>query len=103
MPKFAAPLPAPTPTNTATPPSNGVPVPPKRAQNGFIRVQGARVHNLKNVSVDIPRGKLVVVTLNYRLNLFGFLSHPALNNGGGNFGLMDMQAALRWVQRNAAA
>ena len=28
----------------------------------FIRVQGARVHNLKNVDVDIPRGKLVVIT-----------------------------------------
>lgn len=47
-------------------------------------------------------GKLVVVTINYRLNLFGFLSHPALNNGSGNFGLMDMQASLRWVQRNIA-
>ena len=33
-----------------------------KSPHGFIRVQGARVHNLKNVSVDIPRGKLVVVT-----------------------------------------
>jgi para-nitrobenzyl esterase len=51
-------------------------------------------------------GKLVVVTINYRLNLFGFLSHPALDKEGhpsGNYGIMDMQAALRWVQRNAAA
>ncbi len=47
-------------------------------------------------------GKLVVVTLNYRLNLFGFLAHPALNNASGNFGIMDMQAGLRWVQRNIA-
>ena len=32
------------------------------AVHGAIRVQGARVHNLKNISVDIPRGKLVVIT-----------------------------------------
>jgi excinuclease ABC subunit A len=28
----------------------------------FIRVRGAREHNLKDVSVDIPRGELVVIT-----------------------------------------
>jgi para-nitrobenzyl esterase len=46
----------------------------------------------------------VVVTVNYRLGAFGFLAHPALAEypGGpsGNYGLMDQQAALRWVQRN---
>jgi para-nitrobenzyl esterase len=54
----------------------------------------------------VTQGKLVVVTLNYRLNLFGFLAHPALEAEGhafGNYGLMDMQAALKWVQRNIAA
>jgi len=48
----------------------------------------------------------VVVTLNYRLGLFGYLSHPALNSEGhlwGNYGIMDIQQALRWVQRNIAA
>lgn len=52
------------------------------------------------------QGKLVVVTINYRLNLFGFLSHPALDAQGkpfGNYGLMDMQAALKWVRANIAA
>ncbi len=46
----------------------------------------------------------VVVTINYRLGALGFLAHPALAGrpGGpsGNYGLMDQQAALRWVQRN---
>jgi para-nitrobenzyl esterase len=46
----------------------------------------------------------VVVTINYRLGALGFLSHPALaaQPGGpsGNHGLMDQQAALRWVRHN---
>ncbi len=46
----------------------------------------------------------IVVTINYRLGALGFLAHPALvgRKGGpsGNYGLMDQQAALRWVQRN---
>jgi para-nitrobenzyl esterase len=48
----------------------------------------------------------VVVTINYRLGALGFLAHPALasRRGGaaGNYGLMDQQAALRWVHRNIA-
>ena len=54
----------------------------------------------------VTRGNLVVVTFNYRLNLFGFLAHPALDTKdqpSGNFGIMDMQAVLAWVKRNAAA
>jgi excinuclease ABC subunit A len=31
-------------------------------QNDMIRIKGARVHNLKNIDVNIPRGKLIVVT-----------------------------------------
>jgi para-nitrobenzyl esterase len=52
------------------------------------------------------QGKLVVVTLNYRLNLFGFMAHPDIDKEGhasGNYGIMDMQMGLQWVQRNIAA
>jgi para-nitrobenzyl esterase len=52
------------------------------------------------------RGGVVVVTVNYRLGVFGFLAHPALDGPrltSGQFGLEDQRAALRWVRRNAAA
>lgn len=44
----------------------------------------------------------VVVTVNYRLGAFGFLSAPGLR-APANLGLLDQQAALKWVKRNAAA
>ena len=52
---------------------------------------------------------VVVVTVNYRLNVFGFFAHAALAGEdpqrpyAGNQGLLDQQAALRWVQANIAA
>ncbi len=50
---------------------------------------------------------VIVVTINYRLGALGFLAHPALADhpGGptGDYGLMDQQAALRWVQANIRA
>ncbi|MEU8036114.1 carboxylesterase family protein [Streptosporangium sp. NPDC049078] len=48
------------------------------------------------------RGDVVVVTVNYRLGIFGFFGYPGLENSGA-FGIEDQQAALRWVRRNAAA
>jgi para-nitrobenzyl esterase len=51
-------------------------------------------------------GDVIVVTINYRVNVFGFLAHPALDAEGHaavNYGLMDQQAALGWVQRNIRA
>lgn len=59
-----------------------------------------------DVSSLVAQG-VVVVTLNYRLGALGFMAHPALSaeQGGisGNYGLMDQQAALRWVRNNIAA
>lgn len=51
---------------------------------------------------------VLLVTLNYRLSVFGFLNHPALAASHpdmpvGNYGLLDVVAGLEWVQRNIAA
>ena len=51
---------------------------------------------------------IVVITCNYRLNIFGFFSHPELSKespykASGNYGLLDQVAALKWVQKNIAA
>src|ERR1700758_3182403 len=51
---------------------------------------------------------VVVVTINYRLDVFGFLAHPELTkesgtNSSGNYGLLDQIAALKWVQNNIRA
>src|SRR6266498_2645929 len=51
---------------------------------------------------------IVLVTVNYRLGIFGFFAHPELtresvHKAAGNYGLMDQIAALRWVRQNIAA
>ena len=51
---------------------------------------------------------VIVVSMNYRLGVFGFLVHPELakesgHNSAGNYGLLDQLAALAWVHDNIAA
>lgn len=56
----------------------------------------------------LVKNGVVLVTVNYRLNAFGYLSHPALTaesatGVSGNYGLQDLIAALGWVQENIRA
>ncbi|MEV2214162.1 carboxylesterase family protein [Streptomyces sp. NPDC050997] len=65
---------------------------------------GQEIHNGHAMS----RRGLVVVTLNHRLGSLGFLAHPDLaaeddRGASGNYGLLDIVAALTWVRENIAA
>lgn len=70
---------------------------------GFARIGSGAQHDGKALA---QRGA-VVVTINYRLDRLGLFAHPALSTSQpdeplANYGLMDMAAALRWVQANIA-
>jgi para-nitrobenzyl esterase len=57
---------------------------------------------------SMARKGIVALTVNYRLNVFGFFAHPELTkespqHAAGNYALLDSWAALRWVQDNIAA
>jgi para-nitrobenzyl esterase len=56
----------------------------------------------------LARKGVVVVSVAYRLGVFGYLAHPELSaesdrRVSGNYGLLDMIAGLQWVQKNIAA
>lgn len=71
---------------------------------------GLQVGNTAEMEFDgerIARRGIVVVSVSYRLNAFGFLCHPDITkeapDAAGNFGFLDQQCATRWVKRNIAA
>lgn len=56
---------------------------------------------------ELAKRGLLIVTINYRLGVLGFLAHPELtkesnHNASGNYGLLDQVAALQWVHNNIA-
>ena len=73
---------------------------------GFIAGSGATgMYRGERLSA---KEDVVVVTINYRLGVLGFMAHPALSgeephHSSGNYGLLDQIAALEWVQQNIAA
>ncbi len=78
----------------------------------FVWYFGGALHegNTSEMEFDgerIARRGVVVVTVNYRLNVFGFLCHPEITaenpEAPANFGHLDQQFGTRWVQRNIAA
>ena len=71
---------------------------------------GLREGNTAEMEFDgerIARRGVVVVTVNYRLTVFGFLAHPQLTaeqpDAPTNFGHLDQQAGIKWAIRNIAA
>jgi len=88
----------------ATSPDEGLPVMVWIYGGGF---QGGSASEPRQDGTRLARKGVVVVSMNYRLGIFGFLAHPELteesaHQASGNYGLMDQTAALRWVQANVS-
>ncbi len=82
-------------------PARGAPVMVWIHGGGFVNGGSSiRLYSGRRLAATTGR---VVVSINYRLGPFGFLAHPAFGAPRGNYGIMDQQAALRWVRDNIAA
>jgi para-nitrobenzyl esterase len=92
--------------NVTTPQKSRKPLPVMVWFHGGGYTSGAAA--MYNPLKLVTRGDVIVMTVGYRLGPLGFLATPELTGEtpgiqSGNYGLQDQQAALRWVQRNAAA
>jgi para-nitrobenzyl esterase len=90
--------------NVWTPTSNGQALPVMVWIHGGSNLNGAGSQPEYDGGHLAGKG-VVVVTINYRLDVFGFLAHPELTResdtkSSGNYGLLDQIAALKWVQKN---
>ncbi|MBK8505731.1 MAG: carboxylesterase family protein [Saprospiraceae bacterium] len=91
-----------TPTNRTT---KNLPVLVYFYGGGFVAGDGSEP---RYDGASMAKKGMVTVTVNYRLNIFGFFAHPELSaespyKASGNYGLMDQAAALQWVYSNIAA
>ncbi len=69
--------------------------------------QAGASHEARHDGTALAARGVVLITINYRLGVFGFLAHPALSKddprgSSGNYGLLDMVAALQWIRDNVA-
>ncbi|WP_135211155.1 carboxylesterase/lipase family protein [Vitreimonas flagellata] len=75
--------------------------------HGGSLMTGAGSEEIYDGARMAARHGVIVVSINYRLGILGYLAHPELSfeNGGvsGNYGLLDQIAALRWINRNIGA
>ncbi|MER7450626.1 carboxylesterase family protein [Nocardia beijingensis] len=86
--------------NVWTPGGAGLPVLVWLHGGGFSSGSGAE--SWYDGSLLAERGRMVVVTVNYRLGALGYL-YLGPEFGPANVGLLDQIAALRWVRENIAA
>jgi para-nitrobenzyl esterase len=72
---------------------------------GFV---AGTTSEMRQDGTNLAKHGVIVVSMNYRLGVFGFFTHPELvkesgHNSAGNYGFLDQLEALKWVHENIAA